>query len=97
MEILEILSYSQTEKITEVTFRLVNDEEDMLRSDVIENTYFDEFGYDYLSPIVDFLFEDEGEDPDDNFLDYIDEDDLKSFLNEYYVVYPDKLPQAEFE
>ena len=97
MEILEILSYSQTEKITEVTFRLVNDEEDMLRSDVIENTYFDEFGYDYLSPIVDFLFEDEGEDPKDDFLDYIDEDDLKSFLNEYYVVYPEKLPHAEFE
>lgn len=97
MEILEILSYSQTEKITEVTFRLVNDEEDMLRNDIIENTYFDEFGYDYLSPIVDFLFEDEGEDTSDDFLDYIDEDDLKSFLNEYYVVYPDKLPSAEFE
>lgn len=97
MEILEILSYSQTEKITEVTFRLVNDEEDMLRNDIIENTYFDEFGYDYLSPIVDFLFEDEGEDTNDDFLDYIDEDDLKSFLNEYYVVYPDKLPSAEFE
>jgi hypothetical protein len=97
MEILEIISYSQTEKITEVVFRLVNDEEDMVRTDVIENTFFDEFGFDYLSPITNFLLEDEGEDPDDDFWDYIDEDDLKSFLNEFYIVYPEKLPLPEFE
>lgn len=97
MEILEIVSYNQSEKVTEVVFRLVNDEEDMIRTDVIENMFFEEFGFDYLSPITSFLFEDEGEDPDDNFLDYIDEDDLISFLNEYYVVYPDKLPDPEFE
>lgn len=97
MEILEIVSYNQTEKITEVTFRLVNDEEDMLRIDVIENEYFDEFGFDFLQPMTDFLFEDEGEDQNDDFWDYIDEDDLKSFLNEYYVVYPEKLPNAEYE
>ncbi len=97
MEILEIISYSQTEKITEVVFRLVNDEEDMVRTDVIENTFFDEFGFDYLLPITNFLLEDEGEDPDDDFWDYIDEDDLKSFLNEFYIVYPEKLPLPEFE
>lgn len=97
MEILEIISYNQTEKITEVVFRLVNDEEDMVRTDVIENTFFDEFGFDYLSPITNFLLEDDGEDPDDDFWDYIDEDDLKSFLNEFYIVYPEKLPLPEFE
>jgi hypothetical protein len=95
MEILEIISYNQTEKITEVTFRLVNDDEDMLRIDVIENEYFDEFGFDFLQPMTDFLSEEE--DSVDDFWDYIDEDDLKSFLNEYYVVYPEKLPNAEYE
>jgi hypothetical protein len=69
----------------------------MVRTDVIENTFFDEFGFDYLSPITNFLLEDDGEDPDDDFWDYIDEDDLKSFLNEFYVVYPEKLPLPEFE
>ena len=97
MEILEIVSYNQSEKVTEVVFRLVNDEDDMIRTDVIENIFFDEFGFDYLSPVTGFLFEDEGEDPEDDFWDYIDEDDLKSFLNEYYVVYPEKLPLPEFE
>jgi hypothetical protein len=97
MEILEIVSYNQTEKITEVTFRLVNDDEDMLRTDVIENIYFEEFGFDYLVPMGDFLYDDEGEDQNNDSWDYIDEDDLKSFLDEYYVVYPEKLPNAEFE
>ena len=97
MEIIEIVSYNQSERITEVVFRMVNDEEDMIRTDVIENSYFEEFGFDYLSPLTDFLFEDEGEDPNDDFFDYIDEEDLKTFLNEYYVVYPEKLPKPEYE
>ena len=43
------------------------------------------------------MFEDEGDDPNDDFFDYIDEEDLKTFLNEYYVVYPEKLPKPEYE
>ena len=97
MEIIEIVSYNQSERITEVVFRMVNDEEDMIRTDVIENSYFEEFGFEYLSPLTVFLFEDEGEDPNDDFFDYIDEEDLKTFLNEYYVVYPEKLPKPEYE
>ena len=56
MEIVEIISYHQSENITEVTFRLMNDEEDMVRTDVIENNFFEEFGYDYLAPVTDWLF-----------------------------------------
>jgi hypothetical protein len=97
MEIIEIVSYHQNEKITEVVFRAVNDDEDMVRTDEIENTYFDEFGYGFLAPVSDFLFEDEDYEGDDDFLDYIDEDDLMSFLYEFYVVYPEKLPPSEYE
>lgn len=97
MEILEIVSYHQNEKVTEVVFRMVNDDDDMIRTDVIENTFFEEFGYDYLAPISDFLFEDEDFDNNSDFSDYLDEDDLMSFLNEFYVVYPDKLPSSEYE
>jgi hypothetical protein len=97
MEILELLSYNQNEKTTEVVFRLVNDDEDMVRIDEIENTYFDEFGYGFLTPITEFLFEDDDSSGDNDFFDYIDEDELISFLNEFYVVYPDKLPSLEYE
>lgn len=97
MEILEIVSYHQSEKVTEVVFRMVNDDDDMVRTDVLENTYFEEFGYDYLAPVAEFLFEDEEFDNDFGASDYLDEDDLISFLNEFYIVYPEKLPSSEYE
>lgn len=97
MEILEIVSYHQSEKVTEVVFRMVNDDDDMVRTDVLENTYFEEFGYDYLAPVAEFLFEDEEFDNDFGASDYLDEDDLISFLNEFYIVYPEKLPASEYE
>ena len=97
MEIIEIVSYHQDEKITEVVFKMVNDDEDMIRTDEIENTFFEEFGFEFLAPLSDFLFEDDEFESDDFGSDYIDEEDFKSFLNEYYVVYPEKLPSPEYE
>lgn len=97
MEIVEIISYHQSENITEVTFRLMNDEEDMVRTDVIENNFFEEFGYDYLAPVTDWLFEEDSLEINNEFLEYLDEDELILFLNEFYIVYPDKIPPAEFE
>jgi hypothetical protein len=40
------------------------------------------------------LSDDDEEDEFDDF-ETIDEDILLNFLNEYYVVYPDKLPKSE--
>lgn len=97
MEILEIVSYNQNDNTTEVVFKMVNDDEDMVRIDVIENSFFDEFGFEHLAPIKEYFYDDEDENVDDEFSDYLDEDDLKTFLNEYYVVYPEKLPKPEYE
>ena len=96
-EIVEIVSYHQSENITEVTFRLMNDEEDMVRTDVIENNFFEEFGYDYLAPVTDWLFEEDSLEINNEFPEYLDEDELMLFLNEFYIVYPDKIPPAEYE
>jgi hypothetical protein len=42
--------------------------------------------------------EDDEDEWDDDGIDYLDnEDSLISFLNEYYIVYPKKLPKAEFK
>lgn len=97
MEIVEIISYHQSENITEVTFRLMNDEEDMVRTDVIENNFFNEFGYDYLAPVTDWLFEQDSTETEDDFSDYLDEDELMGFLNEFYIVHPNKIPPAQYE
>jgi hypothetical protein len=71
----------------------------MVREDMIEYSYYEEFGYDEKS--VFDLFEeldDLEDDWGDDEYDYINnEDSIISFLNEYYVVYPKKLPKPVFK
>jgi hypothetical protein len=50
-----------------------------------------------LAPVTDWLFEDDSLEFDSEFPEYLDEDELMSFLNEFYVVYPDKIPPAQYE
>lgn len=101
MEIQEIVSYYLYEdtKRLEVSFRLVIDSEDEIRNDVINLDESKEFGYNLIQESTDFFsFDDEDElDFDEDELDFqlIDEDILLSFLNEYYIVYLDKLPKVE--
>jgi hypothetical protein len=98
MEIRELVSYYVYEdtKRIEVTFRLTLDSEDEVRNDIINLEEAEDFGYNLIENNNDFFqFDDEdGEDEFDDFVD-VDEDSLISFLNEYYIVNPDKLPKTE--
>ena len=101
MEVLEIEDYfvNRDNNMLTVSFRMVGDKENTIREDIIEYNYIEEFGYNnnYMSNEYD-VFDDEWEEWDDEE-DYnevhMDEDELRSFLNEYYVVFPDKIPDAE--
>jgi len=100
MEIIEILSHyvDKHQNIINVEFRISGDDDDMIREDIIEYTYFEEFGFDNKKDfhIFEEVLDEEDEWGDDDY-DYIEnEDNLTSFLNEYYVVYPKKLPKAEY-
>lgn len=100
MEIIEILSHyvDKHQNIINVEFRISGDDDDIIREDIIEYTYFEEFGFDNKKDLHIFeeVLEEEDEWEDDDY-DYIEnEDNLTSFLNEYYVVYPKKLPKAEY-
>ena len=100
MEIIEILSHyvDKYQNIINVEFRIFGDDDDMIREDIIEYSYFEEFGFDNKKDLHIFeeVLEEEDEWEDDDY-DYIEnEDTLTSFLNEYYVVYPKKLPKAEY-
>ena len=99
MEIQEIVSYYLYEdtKRVEVSFRLTTDSEDEIRNDVINLDDSKEFGYNLIQESTDFFnFDDDDEfDEDDSDFQSIDEDLLLSFLNEYYVVFPEKLPKLE--
>jgi len=95
MEIIEIISYelNHTSAIVEVMFRMNEDSDDEIRTDKIEMKEADDFGY--ILILDDFGFYDEDE--EDEFLNYndIDENELLSFLNEYYMIYPDRIPEKE--
>jgi len=100
MEIQEIISYYLYEeaKRLEVSFRLSIDSEDEIRNDVVNLDDSKEFGYQLIEESLDFFtFDDDFEDDEEDEEDFqtIDEDALLSFLNEYYIVYPDKLPKTE--
>lgn len=97
MEIQEIVNYYLYEdtKRLEVSFRLTSDTEDEIRNDIINLDEAEEFGYELVKDSLSFF--DLADDDDDDFEDFetIDEDILQNFLNEYYIVYPDKLPKSE--
>jgi hypothetical protein len=101
MEIIEIISHyiDKNKNLISVEFRTSSDDDDMVREDMIEYSYSEEFGYDEKS--VFDLFEeldDLEDDWGDDEYDYINnEDSIISFLNEYYVVYPKKLPKPVFK
>ena len=88
MEIKEIISYFLNEEsnILEVSFRTIEDDEDVLRTDSIDYLLTEEYGFVLESD--DFGFYDDEFEDDDLFEEKtkieLDEDELVSFLNEYY-------------
>ena len=97
MEIVEIVSsfLNPTSNIMEVSFRTMDDNDDVIRIDNINYNISKEYGYELMSESFDF-FDDEFEDEEvDNEKFELDEDELISFLNEYYEVNPKNLPSAE--
>jgi hypothetical protein len=97
MEIKEIVSYflNPTSNILEVTFRTIDDEDDSIRTDNIDYSIVKEYGfsveveYDITEEI------DEDELWEKNYIVELDEEELTSFLNEYYEVNPKSLPKSE--
>lgn len=98
MEVIEIVSHflNRDSNVLRVEFRCMGDEIDEVRTDVIEYTYVEEFGYDSSVDFDEYFdeYEEDEWDYDDDSDELMDEDTLLSFLNEYYVVYPN-LPDAE--
>jgi hypothetical protein len=96
MEIVEIISYfiNHSTDTIDVRFRFNNDEEDEIRVDVIDLKESDDFGYTLIVEDFDLFIDDEDE--DDNLLeDNVDEIELLAFLNEYYLIYPEKVPKKD--
>jgi hypothetical protein len=99
MEIIEIISYSVNVKknILEVVFRTMDDSEEMVREDRMDYSLAEDYGYQLEEEDFDLFFDDD-EDFEDDYDEnevFLDEDQLISFLNEYYTVNPKSLPKPE--
>lgn len=98
MEIREIISYSLDDTLEklDVKFKLISDDDDEIRKDKINFDEIKNFGYEFLlenfddfedEEIEDFLFEEFEED--------LNKEDIRAFLQEYYLIFPDKLPKPK--
>jgi hypothetical protein len=103
MEVKELVSFyiNETSETLDVTFRLLFDKEDEIRTDQIDLDETIGFGFDFdLKNKINDAFGDDFEDEFSDGFDYsdeydIDDDEVISFLNEYYLVNPKKLPKSE--
>jgi hypothetical protein len=101
MEIKELVSYyiNETSHMLEVTFRTLTDNDDEIRTDQIVLEEIETFGYNISNNINEDFYADDDEEFENMFDDFeeeeLDEDEIISFLNEYYLIYPKKLPEAQ--
>jgi hypothetical protein len=97
MEIQELIFHYLHENTTiiEVQFRLSIDSDDEIRTDMVDLNEASDFGYELITE--DFDSQDDDEEDDFYWLDSpsVDEDNLILFLNEYYIINPEKLPKPE--
>ena len=97
MEIKEIISYylNPDTNILEISFWTIGDSDEQVRNDSIEYDIVAEYGYNLESESFDFFSEDDDEEFKNESEVEFDEDELISFLNEYYTVNPDAQPMSE--
>jgi hypothetical protein len=98
MEIKEIVSYyfNNETNLVDVSFRTIEDEEDIVRIDTIDYSVIESYGFDLIAESFDFFDDDLEDDLFEETKIELDEDILISFLNEYYIVNPNSIPDPEF-
>lgn len=96
MEIRNIVSYFfiAEKNIIEVLFRTIEDSDDVVRIDQIEYPTTIEYGFELIAEKFDFY---DDKDLDDFEIEDVelDEDELITFLNEYYLINPNLLPKPQ--
>lgn len=97
MEIKEIVSYflNSESNLLEVSFRTIEDDDEELRVDNIDYNLVSEYGFELETESFNFFDEEYEDDLLTEEKIELDEDELISFLNEYYTVNPNSIPEAE--
>ncbi len=100
MEIKDLESFyiNESSQTLDVTFRILSDNDDEIRADQIDLSETKTFGYNFSKDDTDDLWD---EDDDEDYFDTygeefdMDEEEMMSFLNEYYLIYPNRLPNTQ--
>lgn len=102
MEIRELHSYfvNKNTETLQVNFSLITDSDDEIRTAEISLNEIKTYGFDFdsIQNIDEDDFEEDEEDDDlfdSLFEDTIDDSEIISFLNEYYMINPNLLPKVE--
>ena len=97
MEVQELIFFylHENSNQVEVQFRLNIDSDEEIRTDLIDLNEANDFGFDLI--MEDYTLNEDDDEDEFYWLESpsIDEDNLISFMNEYYIVNPDKLPKPE--
>ena len=98
MEIKEIVSYflNSDSNILDVSFRTIDDSDDVLRTDNIDYSIVGDYGFELETESFDFFDSDEEEDEINKEEIELDNEELINFLNEYYTVNTNSLPKPDF-
>lgn len=98
MEIKEILTYflNSESGILEVTFRTIDDNDEVLRNDSINYSIVEDYGFELETETLDFFDEDFEDEIDEEKKIELDEEELVIFLNEYYTINEHLVPKPEF-
>lgn len=101
MQVKDLITFyiNESSNTLDVTFRLETDGDDQIRNDSISLDEVENFGYNFLNENNNDIF-DEDELSEVSFIDnlyddIVEDDDVISFLNEYYLINPNKLPTSE--
>jgi hypothetical protein len=100
MEVREIVETIVREPVLEVRFRLDSDSDDVIRISEFIISEIQDYGYNVLYEEFDLFDYDEDEDDDNNYVDdedissEVDEDELISFMNEFFMISGD-IPEPE--
>lgn len=99
MEVKEVLNtyIDPDTNILEVSFRLSDDSDDIIRTDNIDFDLTKEYGYDVIPDDFGFLDSELIEDGMDNVEETlnIDQNELINFLTEFYTTNPGSLPKEQ--
>lgn len=92
MEVREIIETTIKEPIIEVKFRLDTDSDEVMRTVEFQLGEIEEYGYNVLTEDFDlFDIDDDWEDEDFDYMEdedelNVDEEELISFMNEYFLI-----------